>query len=148
MADDTPAITKAAFDRLISDGIPMSRWFDCTTEELTRGRARLRLPFDERHIRPGDTVSGPAIFTLVDTALYAAVLSEVGLEPLAVTTDIQIRYLRRAGRCDLIAEARLLKRGRRLAIGDVTVYAEGRQGAVAHATGTYALPLGRSGDAR
>ncbi|RME73302.1 MAG: PaaI family thioesterase [Planctomycetota bacterium] len=140
------AIDAATFDRLLREHVPMAKGFGCETLEITRGRARLRLPFDPKLIRPGDTVSGPAIFTLADTALYAAVLSHTGLEPLAVTADMQLRFLRSAGRHTLLAEARLLKTGARLAVGEVRVWREGEEPdrLVALATGAYAIPSGAS----
>jgi uncharacterized protein (TIGR00369 family) len=115
-------------------------------ETLHRGDARLRLVFDPKWLRPGGTVSGPMLFTLADTALYAAVLSILGLQPLAVTTDMQIRFLRKAGAVDVLAHARVLKHGRRLIVGDVTMWAEGDPRPCAHATGAYAPPA-PAGDA-
>ena len=101
----------------------------------------LRLKVAERHLRPGGTVSGPSIFGLVDVAMYLAILSRIGPVALAVTTNCAIDFMRKpaAGR-DLLGEARLLKLGRSLAVGDVMVFSEGLADPVARASLTYAIP--------
>ncbi len=110
-------------------------------EAVGDGRARVRMPILPRHLRPGGTVSGPTLMTLADTAMYMALLGEIGLVALAVTTSLTINFLRRpAAECDLLGEARLLKVGRRLAVGEVFIYSAGQAEPVAHATVTYAIP--------
>ena len=105
--------------------------------------ATVWMPIDESHLRPGDTVSGPTMFSLADCSFYAAVLASLGREAKeAVTTNMNVNFLRRPGLRDLIAEARILKLGRRLAVGEVTIRSEGEEQPVAHATPTYALPPG------
>jgi uncharacterized protein (TIGR00369 family) len=101
----------------------------------------LRLRAHERHLRPGGTVSGPAMFALADVAVYLAILSRIGPVALAVTTNCAIDFLRKpeAGR-DLLAEARLLKLGRVLAVGDALIRSEGRSEVVARAGLTYSIP--------
>ena len=101
----------------------------------------LRLKVAERHLRPGGTVSGPSIFGLVDVAMYLAILSRIGPVALTVTTNCAIDYMRKpaAGR-DLLGEARVLKLGRSLAVGDVMVFSEGLAEPVARASLTYAIP--------
>lgn len=101
----------------------------------------LRLAVAERHLRPGGTVSGPAMFGLADVAMYLAILSRVGPVALAVTTNCSIDFLRKpaAGR-DLLAGARILKLGRSLAVGDVMIRSEGVAEVVARAGLTYSLP--------
>lgn len=101
----------------------------------------LRLKVAERHLRPGGTVSGPSIFGLVDVAMYLAILSRVGPVALTVTTNCAIDFMRKpaAGR-DLLGEARVLKLGRSLAVGDVMVFSEGLAEPVARASLTYAIP--------
>lgn len=101
----------------------------------------LRLSVGERHLRPGGTISGPTMFELADLAMYAAVLAMVGPVALAVTTSAAIDFLRKpAAGCDLIGRARLLKLGRRLAVGDVLIFSAGAAEPVARASLTYALP--------
>ena len=101
--------------------------------------ARLRVT--EAHLRPGGTVSGPSIFALADVAIYGAILSRLGRVPLAVTTNASIDFMRKpaAGR-DLLAECRLLKLGRLLAVADVLIRSEGEVAPVARASMTYAIP--------
>lgn len=109
-------------------------------EEVGRMHARVRMPIDESHLRPGDTISGPSMFLLADCAFYVAVLASIGREAQAVTTNMSINFLRRPTLADLVGEARILKLGRRLAVGDVTLYSLGDDRPVAHATATYAIP--------
>ena len=102
--------------------------------------ARLRLLCREDHLRPGGTISGPTIFALADVALYVAILAQLGKVKLAVTTNLNINFLRKPEPRDLIGEARLLKLGKRLAVGEVTMNSVGAPDIVAHATGTYSIP--------
>lgn len=112
-------------------------------EALAEDGLVVRLCVSERHLRPGGTVSGPSMFALADVAIYLAVLSRIGPVALAVTTSCSIDFMRRpaAGR-DLLAEARLLKLGRVLAVGDVLIRSEGQEAVVARASLTYAIPPG------
>jgi uncharacterized protein (TIGR00369 family) len=80
------------------------------------------------------------MFALADVAIYACVLAHYGPLALAVTTNLNINFLRKPGRRDLLAEARLLKAGRRLAVGEIALYSDGELEMVAHATSTYAIP--------
>jgi uncharacterized protein (TIGR00369 family) len=109
-------------------------------EQVGYGTARLRLLYHPRHLRPGGTVSGPAMMTLADYALYVAVLSVVGPVELAVTTHFSINFLRKPDKTDIIAECRLLKAGKRLCVGEVTLYSDGGVEPVAHVTSTYSVP--------
>ncbi|MBD2859602.1 PaaI family thioesterase [Spongiibacter sp. KMU-158] len=110
-------------------------------EQAGGGFVRLRKPIDERHLRPGGTVSGPVMMEMADAALYAAILSELGPVALAVTTNLNINFLRKpSADKDIIADCRLIKLGKLLAIGEVTIYSVGNDEPVAHATGTYAIP--------
>jgi uncharacterized protein (TIGR00369 family) len=104
----------------------------------------LRLKVAERHLRPCGTVSGPSMFALADVAIYLAILARIGPVALAVTTNCSIDFLRKpaAGR-DLLAEARILKLGRSLAVGDVMLTSEGQAEPVARAGLTYAIPPAR-----
>ena len=105
-------------------------------------RARMRLVATEKHLRPGGTISGPSMFALADVALYVAILAQIGPVALAVTTNLNINFLRRPASGDLLADCRLLKLGKRLAVGEVALYSPGDDEPVAHATGTYAIPPG------
>lgn len=101
----------------------------------------MRLFADERKLRPGGTVSGPALFSLADVAVYAMVLARVGRKALAVTTSASIDFMRKpeAGK-DVLAECRLLKLGRALVVADVLMYSEGSDKPVARASLTYSIP--------
>ncbi len=101
----------------------------------------MRLFADEKHLRPGGTVSGPAMFSLADVAAYVATMARVGREALAVTTHCSIDFMRKpvAG-ADVLAEARVLKLGKALSVTDVLLFSEGQAEPVAHASLTYSLP--------
>jgi uncharacterized protein (TIGR00369 family) len=95
-------------------------------------------------LRPGGTVSGPVMMAIADTALYVALLGEIGIVPLAVTTSLNINFLRKpAADRDLIGVCRLMKVGKLLVVGEVTIFSEGDEQPVAHAVGTYAIPPAR-----
>ncbi len=102
--------------------------------------ARMRCDYHERHLRPGGTLSGPTMMTLADVALYVAILAQIGPVALAVTTNLNVNFLRKPGQAALIGEARLLKLGKRLAVGEVAIYSQGEAEMVCHATGTYSIP--------
>lgn len=105
--------------------------------------ARMRCDYHERHLRPGGTLSGPTMMTLADVALYVAILAQIGPVALAVTTSLNVNFLRKPGQAALIGEARLLKLGKRLAVGEVAIYSQGEAEMVCHATGTYSIPADR-----
>ena len=114
---------------------------DFGIEEVAPMRVKVRLKVAERHLRPGGTVSGPSMFALADVSIYFATLAMVGPKALAVTTNCSMDFMRKpAANVDLIAEARLLKLGRVLAVGDVLIYSEGMVEPVARATMTYSIP--------
>lgn len=106
--------------------------------------ARVSLIPEERHLRPGGTVSGPTIFGLADCAVYFGLLAMIGKEALAVTTNASIDFMRKpAAGAKLVADVTLLKVGRVLAVGDVAVRNEGAEDVVARATFTYSIPPAR-----
>ena len=103
--------------------------------------ARMRLNVDDRHLRPGGTVSGPSIMLLADVSFYVAILAMIGPEALTVTTNMNLTFLRKPAKADLVCEARILKLGRRLVSGDCLLHSAGESDRpVAHATVTYARP--------
>ena len=102
--------------------------------------ARLRCDYHEKLIRPGGTISGPTMMALADLALYVAILAQIGPVGLAVTTNLSFNFLRKPGQVALIGECKLLKLGKRLAVGEVSIYSEGSFDVVCHATGTYSIP--------
>jgi len=109
-------------------------------EELRDGFLRMRVGVTDRYLRPGGTVSGPALMTIADTAMYYLVLGMIGPVALALTTNLNINFLRAPKLADIIAEAEMLKLGSRLAVGQVTIYSDGSDDPVAHVTVTYSIP--------
>lgn len=110
-------------------------------ETLDETRLVARLVVDDRHLRPGGTVSGPTMFALADVAIYLAILARIGEVALAVTTNASIDFMRKpqAGR-DLLGECRILKLGRSLAVADCLIFSDGGTDAVARCSMTYAIP--------
>ncbi|NRP59394.1 PaaI family thioesterase [Marinobacterium sp. xm-d-564] len=110
--------------------------------ELEPGKATMVLAVGDDHLRPGGTVSGPTMMALADVAVYAALLSVIGPVSLAVTTNLNINFLRKPkADANIVALAEMLKVGKRLAVGEVTIVSEGETDPVAHATMTYAIPV-------
>ncbi len=115
-------------------------------ERLTPDGLVLRRHVSQAHLRPGGTVSGPTMFGLADVAFYLALLSRIGPVALAVTTNVSIDFLRKPmADTDLLGEARILKLGRQLAVGDVMIRSEGQDAPVARASLTYAIPPKKTG---
>ena len=118
---------------------------NCIIEASGDKGATVRHKIGERELRPGGTVSGPVLMAVADIALYVAILGEIGIVPLTVTTSLNINFLRKpSAERDIIGICRLLKLGRSLATGDVYLYSEGDDRPVAHAVGTYAIPPSKS----
>lgn len=114
---------------------------DYRVEELAADRLVVRLRVSDRHLRPGETISGPSMFALADVAVYLALQSRIGPITQSVTTSCSIDFMRRpAAGTDLLATAYLLKLGRVLAVGDVHIRSEGAPDIVARATVTYSIP--------
>ena len=113
---------------------------DYAIEEVGPMTATLRLNYHPDHLRPGGTISGPSMFALCDLALYVAILHEIGRVKLAVTTSVAINFLRKPEPRDLVGRARLMKLGKRLAVGEVALFSRGANDMVAHAVGTYSIP--------
>lgn len=115
---------------------------DFVIEDVADRSVRVRMPVAERHLRPGGTVSGPAMFALADVSVYIAVIAMKGREALAVTTGGSFDFMRKpVSGVDLICECRLLKIGRVLAVGDCLIYSDGMEEPVARASMTYSMPL-------
>ncbi|MFN7000286.1 PaaI family thioesterase [Elioraea tepidiphila] len=139
-----PALDRAAMEDFLRREYPHAGFNDgrLALADYARGRCRVLLPLDERNIRPGPSVSGPAIMGLGDVAAWIALLSVIGPVPLAVTANLTVSFLRPAGLADLACDCRALRVGRRLAVmlAEVSRAAEGAD--VAHMTITYAIPDG------
>ena len=133
-------VTPADFDHIMREKVPFVGDLGVRTESLSSDRAVLRLPFNKRHLRPGNVVCGPAIFALADIALYAVAWLVVPKADLAVTTEATVHFLSGAKPGDLIAEAKILKAGRRLLIAECHIRSAVDGRLCAHVIGTYAMP--------
>lgn len=107
---------------------------------LDKGSATMHLHADDKHLRPGGTVSGPSLFALADVAAYAAILAHIGPVALAVTTNLNINFLRKADPGTVEAVARILKLGKRLAVLEISMISSETDELIAHATATYSIP--------
>ena len=133
--------SKEEIAAFMAQAFPTSRF---AIVEAGEKRSTIRRPVTQDDLRPGDTVSGPTLMALADTALYVAIHSTLGITPHAVTSNMNINFLRRppADRA-LLAECRLLRVGRTLAVGEVSLFSEGMDDPVAHVVGSYAIPRER-----
>jgi uncharacterized protein (TIGR00369 family) len=124
--------------QFLATAFPQSK---CVVREVGNRGATVSLSIDEQNLRPGGTVSGPTLMGLADVALYVAILGEIGIVPLAVTTSLTINFLRKpvAGQ-DIVGVCRLMKLGKSLAVGEVSLYSTGLDEPVAHVVGTYSIP--------
>jgi uncharacterized protein (TIGR00369 family) len=135
-------MTPAELDAFLRNEMPHMFDYDGLRIEHADGTSCLvRQRFSERMLRPGGTVSGPTLMALADCAMYVVVLSAIGPVGLAVTTNLNINFLRKGapGR-DVLAEAKLLKLGKRLAVGEVTLMSADSPDPIAHVTATYSIP--------
>lgn len=132
--------TEAEMETYLDEVFPQVRGM-FRIDTLAEDHAVMRLLADDRHLRPGGTVSGPAMFSLADVAAYVVTMARIGREALTVTTHCSIDFMRKpeAGR-DLLAQARLLKLGRSLSVTDVLLHSDGMRDPVAHASLTYSIP--------
>lgn len=138
----TPRITADEFARIVRDLVPYVGQLNLRVAALGVGTISLVMPASDQILRPGGTIAGPAQMALADVAMYGLVMSRIGRIELAVTTSLQIDFLRRPEPADITANGRLLKLGKRLAVGDVTLHSPGVDEPVAHAVVTYSLPPG------
>lgn len=133
-----PRITKKELQEFFDDKFPQ---MDFILEEFDEKSITVKQNISELNLRPGGTISGPTMMALADFAIYAAILREVGLVELAVTTSFNINFLKKpAATRDIFAKCKLLKCGKTLAIGEVSIFSEGIEAPVAHAVGTYSIP--------
>lgn len=131
-------VSKEMMAEFLSSEFPQTK---CVVEAVGRRSSTVRhkVGFDE--LRPGGTVSGPVLMTVADVALYVAILGEIGLVALTVTTSLMINFLRKpSADKDIIGVCTLLKLGKSLAVGEVSLYSEGDTEPVAHVVGTYSIP--------
>ena len=141
-SESVPA-TKDEVAAFMAADFPQSK---CVVEAVGNGGATVSHHIGPDELRPGDTVSGPVLMGVADVALYVAILGEIGIVPLAVTTNLTINFLRKpSAAARIIGECRLMKLGRSLAVGEVSIYSEGSSEPVAHVVGTYSIPPKRDG---
>lgn len=113
----------------------------CIVENIGEGTSVLRQKIGHEHLRPGGTVSGPTLMSVADCAAYVAILGKVGEVALAVTTSLNINFLRKpSADRDIIGRCQLLKAGKRLMVCEISLYSEGLSEPVAHVTATYSIP--------
>lgn len=138
----TPIMDPEALNRFLETDFPQihtdGKIFEVT--EVGPGAVVMRLVPNERHLRPGGTVSGPTLFALADVAAYCVVLAHIGPVALAVTTNLNINFLRKPEPGPLSCTCRLLKLGKRLAVVEASIFGEDTEDLVAHATATYSIP--------
>jgi uncharacterized protein (TIGR00369 family) len=123
-----PALTHSELESFLRNAFPQvfKAGSGLSIEEIWHGGAQVRQAYREDFIRPGGSISGPTMMALADFAMYVAVLASIGPVPLAVTTNLNINFLRKPGAADLLAEAKLIKLGKRLAVGEVGIWSAGR----------------------
>lgn len=109
-------------------------------ERVGMGSALVRMKASESVLRPGGTVSGSSMMTLADATMYVAILASIGWVPLAVTTNLNINFLRKPKAGDVLADCKLMKLGKRLTVGEVAIRSDGEDEVVAHCTATYSIP--------
>ncbi len=113
----------------------------CTVQAVGNRSASVRHEIGVGELRPGGTVSGPVLMGVADVALYVAILGEIGVVPLVVTTNLSINFMRKpAADRAIVGVCKLMKMGKSLAVGEVSLYSEGVEEPVAHVVGTYSIP--------
>jgi uncharacterized protein (TIGR00369 family) len=146
MDEVTPVkLTAKELEELLSPEFPhmFNRPGGYVIEAVWHRGCRVRKQFNARSLRPGGTIAGTTMMVLADFAPYAAILATIGWVPGAVTTNLNINFLKKPAQRDLVAEARLIKLGKRLAVADVSIRSEDDDDLVAHATTTYSIPAQR-----
>lgn len=135
-----PVMTPAMLHQFIIDEFPQVIHLGCLIEHVDDSAITVRMTASDDHLRPGGTVSGPTMMELADATMYFLLLAQIGPVALAVTTSLNINFLRKPAPGDLIARGNLLKLGKTLATGEISIYSAGKDDPVAHAVATYAIP--------
>lgn len=126
--------------RMGRESVPLVAMLGMQVESVLPGAVTVRVPYRDEFVRPGGSVAGPVLMAAADFAMYGVVLSLIGRVDLAVTTSLTINFLRRPPPGDVVARATILKLGKRLAVGEVSVHAGNDESLVAHVTSTYSIP--------
>lgn len=132
-------LTTAEIQAIMRRGVPLAGEWEIEVLAAEAGTALVRLPAKPVLLRPGNTVSGPALMGLADVAMWAALLSVSGGRDDSVTSSMTVNFLRPAGRGPVLAEARIVKRGKRMIFGDILIRAEGSEELATHITTTWAV---------
>lgn len=133
-------VSAAELAEMARENVPIVGMLAMQVESVQAGAVTIRVPYRDEFVRPGGTVSGPVMMTVADFAMYGVVLSLIGRVDLAVTTNLSINFLRRPPPGDVLAKARILKLGKRLAVGEVYLHSGDDEDLVAHVTSTYSIP--------
>ena len=131
-------ISVEAFNSIINSELPLAAETGVYLRQIEPGKAEMVLPYSDRLIRPGGTIAGPFMMLLADVCMYAVALSRLGEVKLAVTTSLNINFVRKPANTDLVGVGTVIKMGKRLAVLEVSIYSD--DDIVAHATGTYSIP--------
>ena len=132
-------LTTAEIQAIMRHGVPLAAEWEIEVLAAEAGTALVRLPAKPVLLRPGNTVSGPALMGLADVAMWAALLSVSGGRDDSVTSTMTVNFLRPAGSGAVLAEARIVKRGKRMIFGDIMIRAEGSEELATHITTTWAV---------
>lgn len=137
-----PAITIEQYNEIAEKTLPFAQLMGLKLESIEEDQIVMRAEYTDDFLRPGGTVAGPVMMGLADAAMYALVLSKIGPVELAVTTNLNINFLLKPQPGDVIARAKMLKLGKRLAVGEVNLYSASADHGepVAHVTATYSIP--------
>ncbi len=133
-------ISAAELAEMARENVPLVGTLAMQVETVLPGSVTIRVPYQDEFIRPGGTISGAVLMAVADFAMYGVVLSLIGRVDLAVTTNLSINFLRRPPPGDVLAKARILKLGKRLAVGEVCLHGGDQEDLVAHAISTYSIP--------
>lgn len=140
-----PVMTPDMLHQFIKDEFPQVLHLGLTVENVDDSSIVVRMRSTDKHLRPGGTVSGPTMMELADATMYFLLLAQIGPVALAVTTSLNINFLRKPSPGDLVAKGKLLKLGKSLATGEISIYSDGLEDPVAHVVTTYSIPPKRAG---
>jgi len=138
--DFIPVLTAMELSEFVNEVFPQADSFQWTIEEISNGSIKVAVQIDDNHLRPGGTISGPTMFALADVSAYLVILAHIGKVALAVTTSLNINFLAKPPLANLLAECRLVKLGKRLAVCEIHIKSAANNLLVAQATATYSIP--------
>ncbi len=131
-------VSTEQFNAILEAELPSAATTGMRLRAIENGKAEVVLPYRDEFLRPGGTIAGPFMMMIADVCMYAVVLSLLGEIKLAVTTNLNINFLRKPANTDLVAKGDIIKLGKRLAVIEVSIFSADE--IVAHATGTYSIP--------